>query len=83
MVGRKTKAPQVIEDVSNANIQLRCPSPDCLHQFTKKGAWLQKNNVFGCPKCGHPFAFDDKKLLRLFSEHVKNVREIVERMQRQ
>jgi len=80
MVGRKSKSPQIVEDVSNANIQLRCPNSKCGHEFFKKGAWLEKNRIFGCPKCGKSIAFKDEKLTRLFSEHVKNVRDMLDRM---
>ncbi|ODA66854.1 hypothetical protein A7A08_02151 [Methyloligella halotolerans] len=80
MTGRKGKPPPIIEDVSNASLQLRCPNPQCGHEFFKKGGWLEKHKVFGCPKCGQTISFNDEQLTSLFSEHVKNVRDMINRM---
>ena len=79
MVGRKSKPLQIIEDVASANIQLRCPGPECGHEFFKKGAWLEKNYIFGCPKCRYTITLNDDELRRLFDNHVQKLRNIVNR----
>ena len=84
MVPRKDKPPQILEDVSNANIWLRCPNPECGHEFLKKGAWLEKrsNHIFGCPKCDTTIVLNDEKVRDLLSNHVTRVLNMLDRMRR-
>jgi hypothetical protein len=80
LMARKDKSPRTAEDIDNMNFPITCPNPKCGEKFTKKGAWLQKNHVFGCPVCGEPVVFNEEKLLRLFSDHAKNVRDVMDRL---
>jgi len=73
-----------MEDVSNVSFKLICPNPDGGHEFTKKGAWLEANQArFFCPVCGFPMSLNHDQLMRLFSDHVKKMEGIMDRLRGQ
>ena len=80
MTRKKSKLPNLIEDMGPANITICCPRPECGHKFTKKGAWLKKNSGFGCPECGWPISLSEEELASLFSQHVKDIDAMLERL---
>jgi predicted protein tyrosine phosphatase len=76
----RRKVPTMVEDIGNASILLTCRRPECRHEFRKYGAWLEKNRMVPCPKCGEVIVFSDGELIKLFGDHVRHLRGVLERL---
>lgn len=70
----KKKAPAVVEDVSAANIRLRCENAKCGQEFGVLGGRLEHDNMARCPACGWTKHFKSEEVTRVLSDHVDSLR---------
>ena len=82
-MARKRKGPRVIEDTTDTLFKFPCSNVQCGYQIEKPGRWFDKRDHFVCPVCEDYTALDYDTVLRMKSDHVKRVSEILEGLRRE
>jgi hypothetical protein len=70
--------PPLIDAMENASFSFRCKNG---HEFSKTGAWLRRNPIFGCSKCvsgGRAFVYTDEMVQQLFNERINRLQRLLD-----
>ena len=74
----RKKPPSLLEAMENAAFSFSCKNG---HEFSKTGAWLRRNLVFGCPKCdsdGSTFVHTETMVEQLFNDRIDRLWKLVD-----
>ena len=71
-----------LPDQYTGTLQLKCDKANCGKEFLQKGARSLKHHAIFCSACGTLVVAGEDKILRLLSEQIKRITDVVEGLEK-